>query len=147
MPKFDQATIDSTVQRMNKIDEDAQPIWGSMTPGQMRAHMVTAIRYSLSKEEHSPDESTFMVKNILGPLIIKGFIKLPKNIDKPKLYNASAPTATSDELKTEMDEFLEKLNSGSFDPPPHPSLGNLGATGWAKLHDVHADHHLRQFGV
>jgi hypothetical protein len=147
MPKFDQQSIDSVIERSNKIEEDAKPIWGSMSPAQMRAHMVTAIRYSLSKEEHSPDESTFVVKNILGPLIINGIIKLPKNIDKPKLYDASAPTATIEELKTEMDEFLAKLNSGSFDPPVHPALGDLGATGWAKLHDVHADHHLRQFGV
>lgn len=147
MPKFDQQTIDSAIERSNKIEEDAKPLWGSMSPAQMRAHMVTAVRYSLSKEEHSPDESTFVVKNILGPLIINGIIKLPKNIDKPKLYDASAPTATIEELKTEMDEFLEKLNSGSFSPPAHPALGDLGATGWAKLHAVHADHHLRQFGV
>ena len=147
MPKFDQAMIDRALERFNKIDEDAKPEWGSMSLGQMRAHMVTAIRYSLSKDELTPDEGSFLIKHIAGPLFVNGIVKFPKNVAKPKLYDASAPTATLDEVKTEMDEFLTELNSGSFDPPPHPALGDLGPVGWGKLHDVHADHHLRQFGV
>lgn len=147
MPNFDQAMIDRTIERMNRIDEDAKPLWGSMSPGQMRAHLVTAVRYPLGKDEPTPDEGNFLTKKILAPLFINGILKFPKNIAKPKLYDASAQTAAVDELKAILDEFLAQLNSGSFDPPVHPALGDLGPVGWGKLHDVHADHHLRQFGV
>jgi hypothetical protein len=147
MPKFDQGTIDNAVERLNKIDEDAKPLWGSMSPAQMRAHLVTAVRYSLGKDELTPDESSFLIKNILGPLFLGGILKFPKNIGRPKLYDASAPTATTDEVKAELDAFLAAASADTFDPPPHPSLGDLGPKGWGKLHDIHADHHLRQFGV
>lgn len=147
MPKFDQTMIDQVMERLGKIDDDAKPLWGSMSAPQMRAHLVTAVRYSLGKEAESPDESTLLTKWVLVPLLLSGLLKLPKNVARPKLYDASAPSATGEELKTEMQEFLTQLQSGSFNPPIHPTLGNLGPQGWARLHNVHTNHHLRQFGV
>lgn len=146
-PKFDQTTIDATAERLSKIDDDKKPLWGVMTAPQMRSHLLTALRYSLGKEQESPPEGNFFVRRVATPLLLSGIMKLPKNIQRPKLYDAAAPTATVEELLAELREFYEQYQSSTFKPPPHPMLGDLGPTGWAKLHALHADHHLRQFGV
>ena len=144
---YNRTFVDDAVERMSKIDDDTKPLWGSMSAGQMRAHLQTALRYSLGKEKESPDESTFMVKYILCPILLSGLMKLPKNVARPAMYDAAAPTATLDEVKTELDEILGQVEKGAFEPPAHPSLGDLGPTRWGKLHNIHFDHHLRQFGV
>jgi hypothetical protein len=147
VPAFDETFTEETMGRMRRIAEESKPLWGVMNPGQMRAHLMTAIRYSLGKEPPSPPEGSWFLRTILAPLLINGWLKMPKNVDRPKLYDVQPPSADIDALQAEMMEFLEKYGEGRLDPPPHPSLGDLGPNGWAKLHAVHIDHHLRQFGV
>ena len=147
MPSFDRSFLESAMKRFENIESDRQPEWGVMTPAQMRAHLKTAIRYSLGKEERSPDERNWLISTFVLPLLLNGWIKMPKNVKRPKLYDVAPPEATNDEVRSEMEAFLAAYEAGDFEPPPHPSLGNLGMKGWAKLHVVHCDHHLRQFGV
>lgn len=147
VPDFDQAFVEACGGRFRRIAEDSKPLWGSMNPGEMRAHLLTAVRYSLGREEIAPPEGSWFIRTILTPLLINGWLKMPKNVAKPKMYDVQPPTAELDALTGEMNEFAERYASGQFDPPAHPALGDLGAKGWAKLHAVHFDHHLRQFGV
>lgn len=147
MPKYDRNFIDKTVERMSSLSTDSKPVWGSMTAPQMMAHLLVAVRYSLGKEKETPPEGGFLIRYILGPIFVNGILPFPKGVGKPALYDAAAAQATVDELKAEMEEFLQAFESNRVDPPPHPLLGNLGPTGWSKLHVVHSDHHLRQFGV
>lgn len=144
---FDRAFVDSSLGRMGEISDDAKPVWGSMSPGQMRAHLQLAIRYSLGKEEESPDESKPLLNMILIPVLLSGIMKLPKGVKGPAMYDAAAPSATLDEVKAELEEYLTNYEGSGFNPPAHPSLGNLGPDKWSKLHVIHVDHHLRQFGV
>jgi hypothetical protein len=44
-------------------------------------------------------------------------------------------------------QFLDRLGRADFAPPPHPYFGDIGPGGWARLHLVHLEHHLRQFGA
>jgi len=144
---YDRSFVDSALERMAKIPDDTQPLWGSMSPGQMRAHLQTAVRYSLGKEEETPDESKPLLNMIIIPLLLSGIMKMPKGLPKPGMYNSAAPSASVQEVKVEMEEFLEKYEGSGFNPPPHPSLGALGPKKWAQLHNIHFDHHLRQFGA
>lgn len=145
--EFDSNCVPELIERFEKIDEDAKPLWGSMSAPQMRSHLRTALRYSLGKEKVSPDESTFLNKYILVPILLNEIIKLPKNVARPSMYDAAAPTSTLEELKAELDEYMAASAKADFDPPAHPSLGDLGPLKWGKLHKIHMDHHLRQFGV
>lgn len=144
---FQASDTDTILARLEKIDEDATPLWGGMSAPQMRSHLRTALRYSLGKEEPSPDESSFVNKYILVPLLLSGTIKIPKNVKGPAMYDAALPTASVEELKAELDEYMVESAKSDFNPPKHPSLGDLGPIKWGKLHAVHMDHHLRQFGV
>jgi hypothetical protein len=57
------------------------------------------------------------------------------------------PEATAAELVTEMKAFGEAYRAKTLPNIPHPFFGDFGPEGWAKLHVIHCDHHLRQFGV
>lgn len=143
---FDQAFVDEAMAEFEALTPDQEPEWGSMRSPQLFAHLITAVRYGLGKEELSPPEGSFFIRRILSPLLISGIMKLPKNVDKPKMYDAEAPQGTAKELRAELEEHLARLNDGTLDPPPHPALGDFGPAGWSKLHIVHIEHHLRQFG-
>lgn len=152
MLRYDREFLDKTAERLNNLPDDRSPEWGSMRVPQMRAHLVTAVRYSLGKEPISPPEGSpvtrFLYRLLFtSPVAASGVFKLPKNVEKPKLYDSAAPEASVDELSAEMEEYLNKVNAKELAPPPHPSLGDLGVKGWNTLHVLHVDHHLRQFGA
>ena len=95
MPTYDRTFLDNAMKRFAKIEPNAKPEWGVMSPEQMRAHIKTAVRYSLGKEEPSPDERNWFVNTFILPLILNGLVKLPKNAERPKLYDAAPPEATA----------------------------------------------------
>jgi hypothetical protein len=146
MRAFDQSFVDDAMKEFEALAPDQEPEWGSMRPPQLFAHLTTAVRYGLGKEDPSPPEGSFFVRKIAAPLLISGIMKLPKNVKKPKLYDAEAPEGSTELLRTELEENLVRLKDGTFNPPPHPALGDLGPAGWCKLHIIHFEHHLRQFG-
>jgi hypothetical protein len=143
---FDRNFVNHSRTLLESIPPDIRPQWGRMTPGQMRAHMVTAVRYSLGKEQETPNEGGLFGR-LVAPLILGGIIKIPKGQKGPAMYDTAAPSATTQELVAELDAFLSASQKSGFAPPAHPYFGDIGARGWAQLHIVHLEHHLRQFGA
>jgi hypothetical protein len=143
---FDKNYVNQTRALLESIPPDARPQWGRMNPGQMFSHMLTAIRYSLGKETETPNEGGLFGR-IAAPLILGGYLKIPKGQKGPAMYDTAAPSATTAALVAEMEAFREALTKPNFLPPPHPYFGDIGAKGWANLHIVHMEHHLRQFGA
>lgn len=146
MRAFDRTFVDEAMAEFAELTPDQVPVWGSMRPPQLFAHLTTAVRYGLGKEDIVPNEGSFLIRRIVSPLIINGIIKMPKNVAKPKMYDAQAPEGTLELFRVEVDEHLTRLQDGTLDPPAHSSLGDFGPDGWSKLHVVHFEHHLRQFG-
>jgi hypothetical protein len=143
---FDRSFVDEAMAEFAALTPDQIPKWGSMRPPQLFAHLTTAVRYGLGKEDLSPPEGSFLIRRVLSPLLVNGVLKMPKNVAKPKMYDSEAPEGSLESLGAEMEEHLSRLQDGTLDPPPHSALGDLGATGWSNLHVVHFAHHLRQFG-
>jgi len=151
MPNFDREFIDASVERLKQIDLDAPPQWGEMTAAQMMGHNNMLIIYSLGKLPQLPSMSGWATRNIVAPLILNGIIKMPKNLKAKAKEGVPAPPppppGNIDLLTNALEMFFEGVESGELEPPPHPAFGDLGLRGWSKLHCVHLDHHLRQFGV
>ncbi len=143
---FDRSFVDEALTEFAALTPDQEPEWGSMRPPQLFAHLFTAVRYGLGKEELSPPEGGFLIRHVLSPILLTGLMKLPKNVSKPKMYDVEPPESTLELFRAEVEEHLERLNDGTLDPPPHSALGDLGPDGWSKLHIIHFEHHLRQFG-
>lgn len=143
---FDRAFVTEACHRLQQIRDDATPNWGRMNPAQLHGHLRLAYRYSLAKEPLGPDEGGIFGHYIIGPLILNGWVPMPKNVKAPKMYHA-LPTSTVDAVQTEIEEFFERYSAGTLPDVPHPYFGPYGVKGWAKLHVLHTEHHMRQFGV
>lgn len=150
MPKFDQAFIDETAKRLEKLTPESRPLWGKMSCPEMMGHLNMTIMYSMGKFPAIPASPSWVNRHIVGPLILNGILKLPKNFNPPRPEGAPAPPpvpGNAEMLLNAMKMYLEGLQKGDFKAPVHPGFGEIGAEGWGKMHVVHTDHHLRQFGV
>ncbi|GMW02331.1 MAG: hypothetical protein AMXMBFR84_34670 [Candidatus Hydrogenedentota bacterium] len=147
MRTFDRSFVDSFCSRLSRIPEDAKPLWGAMNRGQMFAHLSQAIGYSLGELPRAKDEGNLFYHAVAAPLILNGFIRMPRNVEAPKMYAFDAPGEPLESVHARLEAFLDRMSEPHFNPLPHPLFGAIGAKGWGKLHIVHGDHHARQFAV
>jgi hypothetical protein len=150
MRHFDHDYVNHAMSRLKLIPPDAKPAWGKMNRDQLYGHLIMVMRRCMGRGPDVPDKSTWLTRNVLGPLIINGFVKIPKNVRIPRPKGQTAPIEHSGDLETlhaVFEEYLSAVETGKLDPPHHPFFGRIGVDGWSKFHVQHIGHHLRQFGV
>jgi len=146
MPGLTQVFIDDAMTKLGELPADEKPAWGTMSPPQLYGHLTAAVRYSLGKEPQVPNEGGLFGRYVAGPLLLNGWMPFPKNIGPlPKMYAQQDPEGSIETLAQEVQAFLDGLNAGRLDPPPHPYFGDVGPQGWSKIHYVHILHHMKQF--
>ena len=146
---FNEAERNEILQRIEKLTPETQPLWGKMNVTQMLAHCTLAAQ--MPTEEVKPKSVGFPI-SILGSML------------KTRILNATEfrkNSPTSPELKVaEPKEFqqekvnfisaIKKLSEGGekvATAAKHPFFGKMTAKEWGRINYVHADHHLKQFGV
>lgn len=146
---FDHDFLIEVIDRLQRVKPDAKPLWGTLTPARMIAHLIGAVRYSMGKAGDLPDKSNWFTRRILAPLIMRGFVKIPKNV---KGATPDGPVTTPNQADLEtlhavLEDYLALVQAGEFEPRRHPLFGHVGVDGWDRLHVLHFEHHLRQFNV
>ncbi len=132
--------------RLSKLNENSERLWGKMTPGQMTWHCQYPLQLAIKNKPN----------NAKGNLLIKLFFKKSLYNDKPWRKNlptapqlkAKEPKAFAEESKTLnalVDEFTKLNDRETW--YPHPSFGAFTKEQWGQMQYKHLDHHLRQFGV
>ncbi len=145
---FDNDYVRDVLRRLAKLAPDARPRWGRMTPADMIAHLIGSIRYSLGKAPLQPDRSTFLIRTVVRPLLIAGLLPMPKNmIVERKGFTLFSSPGDVETLHAVLEEYLALVQTGELSPPAHPALGPMGIDDWARIHFIHFEHHLKQFGV
>ena len=151
MQTLDHDVAAEYLERCEKIRPDARPAWGSFSPQAMIRHLADEVRYSMGKSGELPFTGTWLTRMVAGPLILRGVMPMPKNLKAglfvPDPADLGPVSGEIETLHAVLDEYLHVVQTGEIDPPPHPMLGDIGVDGWAKLHVVHFEHHLRQFNV
>jgi len=147
MRPLDHDYVSELIIRLGKLRPDAKPAWGTLTPERMVGHLTATVRYSMGRASKLPVKGNWIVRNVLRPLILNGVVRIPKNIEAPDPSGQLFATGDTETLHAVLDEYLTLVQSGDLEPAPHPAFGDIGIDGWAKLHVVHFEHHLRQFGV
>jgi hypothetical protein len=142
---LDHDYVERLIKSLGRIKPEARPAWGKLTPAGMVQHLADTIRYSMGRAGDLPNASTWLSRRIAAPLILHGILRIPKNI-KGFDYSVPMPAADIESLHAVLDEYLALVQAGELDPKPHPFFGDIGVDGWARLHVIHFEHHLRQFG-
>ena len=146
---FDLNVTNELIDRINKLDAYAKPLWGKMSVDQMLAHCN--VTYEMIYEAKHPKPNAFkrwMLKAIVKPYVVG---------DKPYKKNSrTAPEFIISDFKNFVEEkdrlidYLKKtqgLGAAYFNNKPSHSFGKLTSKEWNNLFYKHLDHHLSQFGV
>lgn len=149
MVHFDHDFVVEVIGRFQRVKSDAKPRWGALTADRMVAHLIDSVRYSMGKAGNLPDRSNWFTRRVLGPLILRGIVRIPRNVKGSTLDGFSTPAAQADveTLHAVLEDYLSLVQAGELEPKPHPVFGAIGVDGWARLHVLHFEHHLRQFGA
>ncbi|MFA6244529.1 MAG: DUF1569 domain-containing protein [Candidatus Hydrogenedentales bacterium] len=149
MRAFDHDYVVEVVRRVERVKPFANPAWGTLTPPEMVGHLVETLRYSMGRGEPYEDVGSWFTKHVLRRLLRWGLLRIPKNIQAPRAPGMGPRPRPSDSetLHAVLEEYLGLVQAGELTPVQHPILGNLDVDEWARLHVLHTEHHLRQFGV
>jgi hypothetical protein len=141
-------TIQEIIQRIDKLKPTDTPFWGQMNAVEMLTHCNMA-HQSILKAPPSDEKST--LKQLVSKFIffrIKNefprFARGPKRFDMKGKVNAEA----FEEEKSKYKHIIGKYGKveGKI-AAMHPRLGRLSHAEWGRFVWMHADHHLRQFGL
>ncbi|PWK19246.1 DUF1569 domain-containing protein [Xanthomarina spongicola] len=135
--------------RINNLNENSQPKWGTMDVGQMLTHCQKPLE--VANGDLQLDTNIGFVKK----LMFKLFKPVMYN-DKPWQKNLGTvrefKITDTHEFNSEKDKLVQIINVFSTkkdkqDWPVHPMFGTFNTEQWGKMQYKHLDHHLNQFGV
>ena len=136
------------IERINKLTSESKAEWGKMNAAQMLSHC------------HGPIDVAF------GDLNLKAnfFMQLLGKIFKNKILNSAqfkkdSPTAPAF-IRNEVCDFeqsklglikrinkFSELGEKAIKTTKHPFFGEMTLNEWDRLHVMHLEHHLKQFGI
>ena len=135
--------------RVAKVEENTERRWGVMTPAQMLVHVNLLIKTSLGE---LPIEGNGQVPfRWLKLIVLSGVFPFPRNkLKAPPILLTDEPGNVSkarEDLEGSITRFLGLCHSEPDRVQTNPVFGPLSMTQWTRLHGLHLNHHLDQFGI
>lgn len=147
--KLNRESAKQAIERLGKLKADAKPDWGQLRGEQIVPHLIASIEMSMGRGRQLPYQGNWAMRHVVFPIATSGLIKIPKNVKfKHKNGEVEPPLLCDGDLNrlaAVMEEFIAGEESGTLKTTLHPAFGDIGPAGWAKLHTMHIDHHLKQF--
>lgn len=146
---LDRAALPEFERRINAVGPNAQRRWGAMTPARMFAHLRIVFEISLEERE-TRDESRPWLLPVLWFLLFRLWTHWPKGLIKatPQFLDDSAEDLEAERalLLAAMRRFVDRAEEDPERLVLEPMLGRVALRKWRRIHGVHTDYHLRQFG-
>lgn len=136
--------------RLEGIRSPEQRRWGSLDPAPLLRHITFLLELSLGERE-APRVFVPVPAFVMWWLFFHWFTNWPGG-----KFKAPAPFFPEGEDDVEgaraeclaaMDRFVVRLETHPEQTGRSPLLGDIPLRKWARVHGVHLDHHLRQYGV
>lgn len=144
---------DEILRRVRMLRHDSDRRWGRMSPHQMVCHLNDGYRMMIGERPNEmirPPLPRFMMRWIALYLPLawpEGRIPTTPELDQQA---QGTKPATFEADVADLDRLLRTLAAEWRDrriDHPHPMFGRMSASAWMRWAYLHADHHLRQFGV
>lgn len=137
------------VRRLRRVRPDSSARWGRMTPHQMVCHLTDALRMAIGEKAVSPATGVFQ-RTMLKWIVLyvpqrwpAGIVTRPE-IDQQR--GGTKPAGFAGDV-AQLEAALQAVRLPRATWPPHPIFGRMSQRQWLRWAYLHADHHLRQFGV
>lgn len=148
--EFIELDISEIIQKLDKLNADSKPSWGSMSAQRMVEHLTDTIKIASGKSKFPLEIPEDRIEKMVGFL----------DSDKPMARGIEVPFAKketelrNEEIELAIDEFLlewidfeEHYASDENRTELHPYYGQLNYEQWLRLHAKHLTHHFEQFGI
>ena len=138
--------------RLRLLRQDSVARWGRMSVHQMVCHLSDGYRL-LTGELTSPPAATPLPRPVMKWIALYVPVRWPAGIPTtPELDQTGGGTRPADFAAdiAQLEELLTKIaaeRSGRLARIDHPIFGRMSEPAWLRWAYLHADHHLRQFGV
>lgn len=146
---FNEADKNEILQRIEKLNPESKPLWGSMNVAQMLAHCANGSKMPTGeiKTTRAPFPFSLVGKLLKSKILGEGPLR------------RNSPTAKELKIVDQRDFEKEKANfiaavkklteggEQAVKNETHPFMGKMSAREWGRINYKHADHHLSQFGV
>jgi hypothetical protein len=145
---FSKQALDKSIDRINQLQADKQPLWGKMNVTQMLDHCSETMKVARGEKELK----RIFLSYVMGSLMKKSFYNdkpIPKNSPTHKDFIITN-TSDFEKAKQELIDHLTAFQEGGMDQctsAPHSFFGNITKEQWGLGMYKHLDHHLQQFGV
>ncbi|MDR0800975.1 DUF1569 domain-containing protein [Fluviicola sp.] len=145
---FSKEALDKSIERIQKIQPNQQPLWGKMNSSQMLDHCSETMKVARGQKQLN----RMFLSYIMGSLMKKSFYNdkpVPKNSPTHKSFIIT-PTSEFEKSKKELIDHLVAFQEGGPEKctdAPHTFFGKLTKEQWGMGMYKHLDHHLQQFGV
>lgn len=143
--------VEEIIVRLRAIPGDAVPRWGELRKPGLVEHLVWSVRHSMGRSQQVRYAGTWFTSHVMRPLLLHGIIRIPRNLKVPPELAARGVTLREhgdlETLHALLEEYLNLVQADELRPAMHPVLGVLGVDGWDRLHVLHFEHHLKQFGA
>ncbi|MFP6582571.1 MAG: DUF1569 domain-containing protein [Candidatus Hydrogenedentota bacterium] len=147
---LDSSTLAEFELRVKGITSTNQRQWGTMSVAQMFAHLRIGFEISIEERE-TIDESRAWLMPILWILLFRLWTNWPKGKIKasPQFLDDTAADFKAERslLIEAMRRFVKRSESDPERIVLEPMLGRISLMKWRRVHGVHSDYHLRQFGA
>lgn len=146
--KFDFVTK-GFLQLAEGLNADAKGEWGKMNGQQMIEHVSGFFRISNGKLSFSflssPEHLVKLREFLLSDKEFRENTKAPMLPDESFAVKNNSVTASIDELKNEIKDFVQLFENNPGLQKQHPVFGDLNFEEWILLHYKHMVHHAKQF--
>ena len=136
--------------RTRLINTSSQRRWGRMSAHQMICHLADSLRATMGLKRNSsaPGAPNRVMKWFALQLPLRWPHGVPTRPEMDQFLGGTPP----ENFESDRAELLRLLDRFTHQPrdfewQPHPMFGDMRDDEWMRWGYLHADHHLRQFGV
>ena len=141
------------LRRLRAVRPDSAGRWGRMSAHQMVCHLSDGYRL-LTGKLTSPLAATPLPRQMMKWVALYVPVRWPKDIPTtPELDQAAGGGTRPIDFARDVAELEQLLatvvaeRSARLTGIVHPIFGSMSEPAWLRWAYLHADHHLRQFGV
>jgi hypothetical protein len=148
----DPAAKAEVVERFRKLSPNAERKWGKMTAHQMVCHLNDS-HLLIMGEIKGTGRSNFLNRTIIKFAALRTPMKWPPGVPTvPELDQVAAAGTKPKVFENDLARLLELMDrltapKRDFEFAPHPIFAEMTEWEWMRWAYLHADHHLRQFGL
>jgi hypothetical protein len=142
---------EDVLRRLSALRHDSAARWGRMSAHQMVCHLSDGYRL-VTGERSSPLATVPLPRPMMKCIALYMPLRWPRGLattpELDQIVGGTRPVDFAADVAA-LAALIERIarECRGAGGPPHPIFGRMSVSSWMRWAYLHADHHLRQFGL